>query len=204
MFPIEGDSRTRFRELELVPNETLRMTGLTAVDVETSLFADGICECSSVMTVRGVPVHLVGSQDFAPFYDGGGLDRSIRPRAADASSVPDGWLDDALRTLDEIRNGFEVDGQVPTAEALAGAEALLRRLADSVVSEPGIVADSFAAVGVEFIGPGGDRVLFVVERDGSSSYVEVIGDDSAQGHFSNWMAMMDAVGLRGLARAGIA
>lgn len=202
LLPIDEDSRILHRELELVPNKTLRI-GLTAVAAGNFRFVDAIREFISVSTDRDGPVPLVGSQEFAPFYDRYGLDTSTRP-AADAVTVTDGWLGDALRTLDEIRNGFEVDGQAPTAKALAGAESLLRRLAGSVASEPGVVADPFAAIGVEFIGPRGDRVLFVIEGDGSSSYVEVIGEDSAQGHFSNWMAMMDAIGLRGLTRAGIA
>ena len=203
LLPIDEDSRILHQELDLVPNKTLRITGLTAVAAGTSRFVDAIREFISVTTDRDGPVPLVGSQEFAPFYDRYGLDTSTRP-AAEAGTVTDGWLGDALRTLDEIRNGFEVDGQAPTAKALAGAEGLLKRLAGSVASEPGVVADPFAAIGVEFIGPRGDRVLFVIEGDGSSSYVEVIGEDSAQGHFSNWMAMMDAIGRRGLTRAGIA
>lgn len=203
LLPIDGDARSLHQELELVTNKTARITVGTAVAAGASRFADAIHEFISVTTGREAPVHLVESQEFAPFYDRYGLDTSTPP-AADAVNVADGWLSDALRALDEIRNGFEVDGQAPTAVALTGAEGLLRSLAGSVASEPGVVADPFAAIGVEFIGPGGDRVLFVVEGDGSSSYVEVIGEDSAQGHFSNWIAMMDAIGLRGLTRAGIA
>lgn len=44
----------------------------------------------------------------------------------DTPAGESGWLRDALTALDEIRRGIEVDGPIPTEEALTAAIALLR------------------------------------------------------------------------------
>lgn len=114
-----------------------------------------------------------------------------------------GWLRDALSALEEIRRGIEVDGPIPTDEALTAAAALLGALAGTVDSVPGVVDDPAEAVGVEFVGVGRNRVLFVVEKDGSASYNEFIAGRSAWGRFPKWELMMEAIGWRGLERAGV-
>lgn len=88
LLPIDEDSRILHRELELVPNKTLRITGLTAVAAGTFRFVDAIREFISVSTDRDGPVPLVGSQEFAPFYDRYGLDTSTRPARPMRSPSP--------------------------------------------------------------------------------------------------------------------
>lgn len=115
---------------------------------------------------------------------------------------PAPWLGDALHELDDIGQGIEVDGPPPTAIALREARALIERLAAAVTEAPDVADDPFEAVAVEFCGPGPNRVLFVIERDGAASYFEHIGGRSGDGRFENWAAMMDALGWQGLRRAG--
>lgn len=112
------------------------------------------------------------------------------------------WLDDALRELDDIGEGMEMDGPPPTAMARREARALIHRLAISVSNPPDVGDDPFEAVAVEFCGPNRNRVLFVVERDGAASYFEHIGGRSGDGRFENWKEMMEALGWQGLRRAG--
>lgn len=113
------------------------------------------------------------------------------------------WLDEALRDLDDIRRGSEVDRPIPTRMVFGEAEALLRRLGSTILDPPGVMGDSLAAVGIEFIAESGNRVLFVIESDGSASYLEFIAGEFSRARFSTWPHMVDAVGWRGLERAGV-
>lgn len=133
------------------------------------------------------------------------VDGGSRPDApgTEATRKPFPWLDEALREIEDIRSGVEVDGPPPTSEALRGAVELLSTLARSVGSVPGVVDDPSEAVGVEFAGIGRNRVLFVIEKDGSASYNEFIGGQSAWARFPGWRRMMDAIGWRALERAGV-
>lgn len=134
----------------------------------------------------------------------GTADWSLSPDLVEDTQTGErGWLRDALTALDDIRRGIEVDGPIPTDEALTAAVALLRALAGTVDSVPGVVDDPARAVGVEFAGVGRNRVLFVVEKDGSASYNEFIAGRSAWGRFPRWQLMMEAIGWRGLERAGV-
>ena len=117
---------------------------------------------------------------------------------------PASWLGDALRELDGLGKEIKVDGRPPTAAARREARALLRRLAASVTAAPEVMDDPFEAVAVEFCGAGRNRVLFVLERDGSASTNQYIDGRSADGRFENWQEMMEAVGWQGLRRAGLA
>lgn len=123
------------------------------------------------------------------------------PRAAGTTMAP--WLPQALEELDEVRRGFEVEGPLPTETAVREADALLRYLATRVASTPGVSDDPFEAVGIEFYGAGRNRVLFVIERDGAATYLESIEDKSGRARFREWRSMVDAIGLRGLERAGV-
>lgn len=124
-----------------------------------------------------------------------------KPYAVGTTPAP--WLPQALEELDEVRRGFEVDGPLPTETALREADALLRHLATRVASAPGVSDDPFEAVGIEFYGAGRNRILFVIERDGAATYLESIEDQSGRARFREWRSMVDAIGLRGLERAGI-
>lgn len=114
------------------------------------------------------------------------------------------WLGDALRELDGLGKEIEVDGRPPTAAAKREARALLRRLSASVTTAPEVMDDPFEAVAVEFCYAGRDRVLFVVERDGSARTDQYIDGRSADGRFENRQEVMEAVGWQGQRRAGLA
>lgn len=123
------------------------------------------------------------------------------PTARAETTAP--WLAQALKELAEVRRGAEMDGPIPTEVAGREADALLRYLAARVASAPGVSDDPFEAVGVEFYGAGQNRVLFVIERDSAATYLESIEEESGRARFPEWKTMMDAIGLRGLQRAGI-
>lgn len=55
------------------------------------------------------------------------VDGGSRPDApgTEATREPFPWLDEALREIEDIRSGVEVDGPPPTSEALRGAVELL-------------------------------------------------------------------------------
>lgn len=147
-----------------------------------------LMDCNAVLSnsARWVGIHLV---------------EEAKPYAVGTPTVP--WLPQALEELDEVRRGFEVNGPLPTETALREADALLRYLATRVASAPGVSDDPFEAVGIEFYGSGRNRILFVIERDGAATYLESIEDQSGRARFREWRSMVDAIGLRGLERAGI-
>ena len=119
-------------------------------------------------------------------------------------SVPGGgWLPEALDDLNEIRQGVEVDGPRPTPTAVREARDLLKRLAEVVLDAPGVVDDPAEAVGIDLYGVSGSRLLFVIEKDGQTSYYELMDGYSSRGRFPNWRRMMDAIGRRGIERAGV-
>lgn len=113
---------------------------------------------------------------------------------ARASRESAGWLGEALDRLDEIATGFEVDGPVPDQTVVLTSRDFLRDLAHRVATEPGIDDDGLGGVSVEFVGREGDRVLFVIERDLSSSYHENIRDRAASNGYDDWRQMMSGVG----------
>ena len=113
------------------------------------------------------------------------------------------WLDEALRDLDDIRRGSEWDRPIPTRVVTGEAAALLRRLGSTIPDPPSVVGESLDAVGIEFIAESGNRVRFVIESDGSASYLEYISGEFSRWRFPPWPQMMDVIGWRGLERAGV-
>lgn len=122
---------------------------------------------------------------------------------AHASPESAGWLGEALERLDEIAAGFEVDGPVPDQTVVSTSGDFLRDLAHRVATEPGIDDDGLGGVGVEFVGREGDRVLFIIEHDLSSSYHENIRDRTASNGYDDWPQMMRDIGDAWVARSNL-
>ncbi|MCY4628448.1 MAG: hypothetical protein OXE58_12910 [Acidobacteria bacterium] len=100
------------------------------------------------------------------------------------------WLAEALRELDEVAGGVDVDGPQPSREVVAEARSLLRHLAGWVDGAPAVDDDADGGVGIEFYGPEGRRLLLIVEADGSAIYQELIAGDVLTERFEDWRQLL--------------
>ena len=113
------------------------------------------------------------------------------------------WLAEALRELDEVADGVDVDGPQPSREVVAEARSLLRHLAGWVDGAPAVDDDADGGVGIEFYGPEGRRLLLIVEADGSAIYQELIAGDVLTERFEDWRQLLGTFGRAGFQRVGV-
>ena len=113
------------------------------------------------------------------------------------------WLAEALRELDEVAGGVDVDGPQPSREVVAEARSLLRHLAGWVDGAPAVDDDADGGVGIEFYGPEGRRLLLIVEADGSAIYQELIAGDVLTERFEDWRQLLGTFGRAAFQRVGV-
>ena len=114
------------------------------------------------------------------------------------------WLPEALRELDEVAGGIDVDGPHPSGQAVAEARSLLRDLAGWVDDAPAVDDDADGGVGIEFYGPKGRRLLLIVASDGSAVYQELIAGRVVTEEFADWRQLLEAFGREAFQRVGLA
>lgn len=113
------------------------------------------------------------------------------------------WLPEALRELDEVADGVDVDGPQLSRRAVAEARSLLGHLAEWVDDAPAVDDDADGGVGFEFYGPKGCRLLLIVESDGSAIYQELIAGKVVTERFADWQQLLEACGRGAFQRVGI-
>lgn len=130
-------------------------------------------------------------------------------REGRSSSVPPSgstersWLPEALRELDEVAGGVDVDGPPPSGEVVAEARSLLRHLAGWVDGAPAVDDDAAGGVSIEFYGPKGCRLLLIVESDGSAIYQELIAGEVVTEKFADRRQLLEAFGRDAFRRIGV-
>lgn len=113
------------------------------------------------------------------------------------------WLPEALRELDEVADGVEVDGPQLSRMAVAEARSLLRNLGRWVDDAPAVDDDADGGLGTEFYGPKGRRLLLIVESDGSAIYQELIDGSVVSERFADWRQLLEAFGRDAFQRVGV-
>lgn len=125
------------------------------------------------------------------------------PRPSPSGPTERSWLPEALRELDEVANGIDMDGPQLSSEVVAEARSLLRHLAGWVDGAPAVDDDADGGVGIEFHGPEGRRLLLIVESDGSAIYQELIAGDVLTERFEDWRQLLGTFGRAAFQRVGV-
>ena len=116
---------------------------------------------------------------------------------------PSSWLDDALRDLKEVAAGIEVEGPIPNHAVIVAAKDFLVSLSPRIATAPGVDHDGSGGVGVEFVGQNGDRILFIIENDGTASRHEYIEGKGKSMRYDTWPRMLQDISDMWLRRANI-
>ena len=113
------------------------------------------------------------------------------------------WLGEALRDLEEVAAGIEVDGPIPDKAVITAARDFLMSLSPRIATDPGVDHDGSGGVGVEFVGRSGDRILFIIENDVTASYHEYIRREGKSRRYDTWLHMIRDINDSWLRRAEI-
>ena len=156
-------------------------------------------------TPGGLPV--AGGSGMARDVSEGSETSRRRNRSLPRVPTPDPpearWLPQALRELEEVGEGVEVDGPTPSGEVVAEARSLLRQLASWADDAPAVDDDADGGVSVEFYGRKGCRLLLIVESDGSAIYQELVAGEVVTERFATWRQLLEAFGRPALRRVGV-
>ena len=125
------------------------------------------------------------------------------PRVSPSDPADARWLPEALRELEEVGEGVEVDGPTPSSKAVAEARSLLRHLAGWADDAPAVDDDADGGVSVEFYGRKGCRLLLIVESDGSAIYQELVAGEVVTERFATWRQLLEAFGRPAFRRVGV-
>ena len=190
---------------ELAPARCFLLgTGPDRYPVGNEVEAIGLRELAAELLARraALPRGWEPGQRADPWGLSSGTVRPLGRRVArDAASPP--WLREALRELAEIGEGVEVEGPTPSAEIVAEARALLRRLAEWADDAPAVDDDADGGVSVEFYGRKGCRLLLIVESDGSAVYQELVAGRVTTQGFASWRQLLETCGLAAFRRTGV-
>lgn len=113
------------------------------------------------------------------------------------------WLGEALRDLEEVAAGIEVDGPIPNRAVIVAARDFLVSLSPRIAADPGVDHDGSGGVGVEFVGQDGDRVLFIIKKDVTVFYHEYIEGKGKSRRYDTWSRMIQDINDSWLRRAKI-
>ena len=96
-----------------------------------------------------------------------------------------------------------MEGPTPSAEVVAEARALLRRLAERADGGPAVNDDADGGVSIEFYGSKGCRLLLIVESDGSATYQELVAGRVTSQGFTSWRQLLETSGPTAFRRTGV-